>query len=153
ACRGWLGSARAVSGAWHQRSHVLQVACQIRWHGCIFDGSYEGAGRREPPSAQDVHRRKAQGRGGGGGTGKKVVKPSRRREMAEHAVAQRGLNIRLACQAFRISQACYRYKSQRCIEDDEIAQWLLRLTDNNRSWGFGLCFLNRTGDRGGFLVK
>ena len=40
--------------------------------------------------------------------------------MAEHAVAQRGLSIRLACQAFQISQACYRYKAQRCIEDDEI---------------------------------
>ena len=68
--------------------------------------------------------------------------------MAEHAVAQRGLSIRLACQAFQISQACYRYKAQRCIEDDEIAQWLLRLTDNNRSWGFGLCFLYLRNVRG-----
>ena len=77
-----------------------------------------------------------------------MVKPSRRREMAEHAVAQRGLSIRLACQAFQISQACYRYKAQRCIEDDEIAQWLLRLTDNNRNWGFGLCFLYLRNVRG-----
>ena len=68
--------------------------------------------------------------------------------MAEHAVAQRGLSIRLACQAFQISQACYRYKAQRCIEDDEIAQWLLRLTDNNRNWGFGLCFLYLRNVRG-----
>ena len=58
------------------------------------------------------------------------------------------MSIRLACQAFHISQACYRYKAQRCIEDDEIAQWLLRLTDNNRNWGFGLCFLYLRNVRG-----
>lgn len=62
--------------------------------------------------------------------------------MAQRAVQQRGLSIRVACQAFQISQACYRYEARRGIEDDEIAQWLLRLTDNNRSWGFGLCFLH-----------
>ena len=26
-------------------------------------------------------------------------------------------------------------------ENDEIADWLLRLTDNHRNWGFGLCYL------------
>ena len=71
-----------------------------------------------------------------------MVKPSRRREMAQHAVQQHGLSIRAACQAFQISQACYRYEARRGIEDDEIAHWLLRLTDNNRNWGFGLCFLH-----------
>lgn len=43
--------------------------------------------------------------------------------------------------AFRINQTCYRYEARRDTEDEEIAQWLLRLTDNNRTWGFGLCFL------------
>ena len=61
--------------------------------------------------------------------------------MAQRAVQQRGLSIRAACQAFRISQACYRYEARRDTEDEEIAQWLLRLTDNNRTWGLGLCFL------------
>lgn len=61
--------------------------------------------------------------------------------MAKQAFAQRGLSILTACQAFQISQACYRYKALRCHENDEIAKWLLRLTDNNRNWGFGLCFL------------
>ncbi|WP_346825015.1 IS3 family transposase (plasmid) [Ralstonia solanacearum] len=73
--------------------------------------------------------------------GKKVVKPSRRREMAERAVQARGLSIRLACEAFGISQTCYRYAGKRNQENDEIADWLLRLTDNHRNWGFGLCFL------------
>lgn len=70
-----------------------------------------------------------------------MVKPSRRREMAQRAVQQRGLSIRAACQAFRISQACYRYEARRDTEDEEIARWLLRLTDNHSTWGFGLCFL------------
>ncbi|WP_244137468.1 IS3 family transposase, partial [Burkholderia pyrrocinia] len=30
---------------------------------------------------------------------------------------------------------------RRTAENDEIANWLLRLTDNHRNWGFGLCFL------------
>ncbi|MGE1001458.1 IS3 family transposase [Ralstonia pseudosolanacearum] len=72
---------------------------------------------------------------------KKRVRPSCRREMAMHAVSERGVSIRLACEAFGISQSCYRYISQRSAENEVIANWLLRLTDNHRSWGFGLCFL------------
>jgi putative transposase len=26
-------------------------------------------------------------------------------------------------------------------ENEEIANWLIRLTDNQRNWGFGLCYL------------
>jgi putative transposase len=47
----------------------------------------------------------------------------------------------LACEAFSISQTCYRYESKCNAENEAIADWLLRLTDNHRSWGFGLCFL------------
>ncbi|MEN8518071.1 IS3 family transposase [Burkholderia sp. RS02] len=72
---------------------------------------------------------------------KKGLRPSRRREMAMRAVSSRGVSIRLACEAFGISQSCYRYVSERNAENDEIAHWLLRLTDNHRNWGFGLCFL------------
>ncbi|WP_152603409.1 MULTISPECIES: IS3 family transposase [Burkholderia] len=72
---------------------------------------------------------------------KKGLRPSCRREMAMHAVSSRGVSIRLACEAFGISQSCYRYVGKRNAENDEIANWLLRLTDNHRNWGFGLCFL------------
>jgi len=62
--------------------------------------------------------------------------------MAEQAVQNRDdVPIRLACEAFRLSQACYRYKAKGDAENEEIARWLLRLTDNHRTWGFGLCFL------------
>jgi putative transposase len=70
-----------------------------------------------------------------------MVRPSRRREMAKRAVQERGISIRLACELYQISQTCYRYEVQRNIENEQIANWLVKLTDNNRSWGFGLCYL------------
>ncbi len=61
--------------------------------------------------------------------------------MAVYAVAQHKVSIALACRAFLISQTCYRY--ERKLDDDNarIADWLVRLTTNRRTWGFGLCFL------------
>jgi putative transposase len=56
--------------------------------------------------------------------------------------------VQLVCQAFSISQSCYRYESKCNAENQEIAQWLIRLTDNNRNWGFGLCFLYLRNVRG-----
>lgn len=61
--------------------------------------------------------------------------------MAKLAVAMRGIPIKLAYQASMISECCYRYESKQSAENDEIADWLIRLTDNNRTWGFGLCYL------------
>jgi len=56
--------------------------------------------------------------------------------------------VRVACQAFRVSQTCYRYVAKADVENEDIANWLLRLTDNHRSWGFGLCFLYLRNVRG-----
>ena len=61
--------------------------------------------------------------------------------MARWAVEERGLSIRLACEAFGLSESGYRYRSKLNAENDRIASWLVRLTDNQRNWGFGLCFL------------
>ncbi|CAG9201613.1 hypothetical protein BGLA2_1510027 [Burkholderia gladioli] len=46
------------------------------------------------------------------------------------------------CEAFGVSQTGYRYERQRNAGNERIADWLLRLTDNHRNWGFGLCFLD-----------
>ncbi len=70
-----------------------------------------------------------------------MVRPSRRREMAKKAVVERGMPIKWACQVFGISETCYRYEAKLNSENDEIADWLIRLTENNRTWGFGLCYL------------
>lgn len=61
--------------------------------------------------------------------------------MAHQVVEQRGLSIRLACLTFGISQTCYRYQPKLSAENEEIADHLIRLTHNQRNWGFGLCFL------------
>ncbi len=70
-----------------------------------------------------------------------MVRPSRRREMARQAVKRRGVSIRAACAAFALSETCYRYEPKHSEENGEIAEWLIRLTHNQRNWGFGLCFL------------
>ena len=61
--------------------------------------------------------------------------------MAKKAVEERNTCIRVACQAFRISESCYRYERKLDAENNEVATWLIRLTDNHRNWGFGLCYL------------
>ena len=69
-----------------------------------------------------------------------MVAPSRRREMALWVVKEKAVSIRLACQAFGISQTCYRYQAKLSSENSEIADWLIRLTANQRNQGFGPCF-------------
>jgi len=70
-----------------------------------------------------------------------VVRPSRRREMAIKVVAEQSVSIRLACETFGVSQTCYHYQAKLSDENAEVADWLIRLTHNQRNWGFGLCFL------------
>ncbi len=61
--------------------------------------------------------------------------------MAQRAVKEYGLSIRLSCQAFGVSETCYRYQAKLSDDNARIADWLLRLTYANRRWGFGLCYL------------
>ena len=61
--------------------------------------------------------------------------------MAQQAVAYRGISIRLACRIFAVSECCYRYRRLLSRENHVIADWLVRITDSQRNWGFGLCYL------------
>lgn len=70
-----------------------------------------------------------------------MVKPSLRRTLAKAAVCKGILSIRAACQAFTISESCYRYKPKLSDENAFIAHCLIGLTDSQRNWGFKLCFL------------
>ena len=70
-----------------------------------------------------------------------MVKPSQRREVAKWAVETRGASIRQACVDFTISQTCFRYQAKLVDKNAVVADWLVRLTHNQRNWGFGLCFL------------
>jgi len=70
-----------------------------------------------------------------------VVAPWQRRDMAKQIVKQGKVSIRLACETYGISETCYRYQARLSADNRIIADWLLRLTHNQRNWGFGLCFL------------
>lgn len=72
---------------------------------------------------------------------KKVVKPSERREMAHYAVATYQISVRSACKIVDISRNCYGYQSINKTENQQIADWLVRITNNQKNWGFGLCYL------------
>src|SRR5210317_459521 len=117
------------------------MACQVWWDGCVFDVRDEGYGGREPSSEAHVCRDEHAKRPAEGSAWKKALRPSQRREMAMKAVAQGGASIALACRTFQISETCYRYSPILSVENEEIADWLERLTANKRNWGFGLCFL------------
>ena len=61
--------------------------------------------------------------------------------MAQRAYTEYSTSIRLVCRGFGISESCYRYQAKLSNENAEIADWLLRLTETHKRWGFGLCFL------------
>lgn len=61
--------------------------------------------------------------------------------MAKKAVLRHGISVRLASASLGISETCYRYKAKLSDENAEISDWLIRLTQCQRNWGFGLCFL------------
>ena len=61
-----------------------------------------------------------------------MVTPSARREMATKAVTHYAISIRLACRIFKVSESCYRYQPVLVDENQEIADWLLRITASQR---------------------
>lgn len=69
-----------------------------------------------------------------------MVRPSARRKMAIAVIKSNPIGIRFVCQLFSISETCYRYTPKLSSKNDKIADWLVRLTHNQKSWGFGLCF-------------
>lgn len=77
-----------------------------------------------------------------------MVKPSQRREVAEVAHKTRGISIQLACRAFSISEGCYYYQPKLGCDNALIADWLVKLTSQWLTWGFGLCFLYLRNVRG-----
>jgi len=70
-----------------------------------------------------------------------VVKPSERKVLAQTAVQRYSLSIRRACLIFNVSESCYRYRPILNDENAFIADRLLAITNNQKNWGFGLCFL------------
>ncbi|KZN58367.1 hypothetical protein N482_22545 [Pseudoalteromonas luteoviolacea NCIMB 1942] len=61
--------------------------------------------------------------------------------MAVKAVKHYHVSVRLACESLDISTSCYHYQAKLNSDNALIADWLLRLTQTHRRWGFGLFFL------------
>jgi len=61
--------------------------------------------------------------------------------MAKQAIEKHRISIRLACVCLGISETCFRYVSKLSAENKQVVDWLLRLTQANKRWGFGLCYL------------
>ena len=61
--------------------------------------------------------------------------------MAKNIAQQRRVSAKFACVCMGVSESCYYYQPKLSSENDLIADWLLRLTETHKRWGFGLCFL------------
>jgi putative transposase len=61
--------------------------------------------------------------------------------MAVQVVTAGRTSIRHACAVFQISEHCYRYRGVLDEENMQIAEELKQLTTEEKTWGFGLCFL------------
>lgn len=72
----------------------------------------------------------------------KVTRPAQRRELAEKAVAKKGVSIALAYRAFGVSETCFRFSPKRDDENEMIADLLVGLTNIHKTWGFSLCLLH-----------
>jgi len=53
--------------------------------------------------------------------------------MAKVALTERSLSVRLVCRVFGISETCYRYQPKLSDENAEIADWLMRITHNQKN--------------------
>ena len=117
------------------------MARKIWRHGCVTVGVDDGTKGREQPAEWNICECSTLKRCNQGSHRKKVVRPSRRREMAKIAVCNERLSIRAACAAFTISETCYCYQAKLSDENPEIDNWLEVLYGRHRNWGFKLCFL------------
>lgn len=61
--------------------------------------------------------------------------------MAQHAATFKGVSVRQACRIFAVSGCCYRYKPVLRRDNLQISDWLIPITDSQKNWGFGLCYL------------
>ena len=62
-----------------------------------------------------------------------MTRPSERRVLAKQVVHKHAISIRMACNLFSISEMCYRYVAKLDNENAVVADWLLRLTQNQRN--------------------
>jgi putative transposase len=62
--------------------------------------------------------------------------------MALHTVEVRGISIRRSCALYSVSVTCYRYSAKNSDENDLLAKALMTLSQQHRTFGFGLMYLH-----------
>lgn len=77
-----------------------------------------------------------------------MTRPTQRRELAEKAVPAKGVSIALACCTFGVSETSFRYRPKRDDLNEMIAELLVGLTNDHKTWGFSLCFLHLRNAKG-----
>lgn len=70
-----------------------------------------------------------------------MVTASERKVLAHEVVSTNKMSIALACRTFMISETCYRYTPKLPDVNEEITALLLDLSQCQRNWGFGLCYI------------
>ena len=124
----------------HEFSAILQIAQPVWRYGCVNDDAFEGGLEEENRRLKKMC---AKERLKGEIVAEAMLKKGRAVSMPEMAlwvVKEKAVRIRLVCQALGISQTCYRYQAKLSSENSEIADWLIRLTANQRNQDFGPCF-------------
>jgi putative transposase len=69
-----------------------------------------------------------------------VVNLSLGKELAKQIIQEHEVSIKLAYQVVGVRENCFRYSKVLSNENKLIEEWFLRITSNQKQWGFGLCF-------------
>lgn len=70
-----------------------------------------------------------------------MVTASERKMLAKEVVKQNRITVSQAYRTFFVSETCYRYEPILISENQIIEAHLIELTQRQRNWGLGLCFL------------
>ena len=76
-----------------------------------------------------------------GSSSGKVVRPSKRREMAKKGLAKHGISVRLACVVYGISDTCYRCQAKLNRENALVTDSLREAHADSQTLGFWIVLL------------
>jgi putative transposase len=69
-----------------------------------------------------------------------VVKPSKRKQVAQYITTNYKVSINTICNICSISKYCYYYQPKLSSDNELIANMLIELTNKHKRWGFKLCY-------------
>jgi hypothetical protein len=124
----------------HQFGHLLQMPFEGRWQGDLADGEYQGMEKGTFSDQKENSESESKSQDHQGGQKNIGVTPSRRSEMALKRVRAKRHNLRLVRAVRSSNRTGFRYARQRFVENAEIAEGLMRLTNRQKHWGMSNCY-------------